>query len=115
MPDDLRVLVCGGRNYDDAIRVQEVLDRVDPVAICHGGARGVDALAGEWARARGVPCHVYEADWGVYGKKAGPLRNKAMLDAFDPDLVIAFPGGPGTENMLTLARKAHVRIMQITK
>lgn len=34
------------------------------------------------------------------------MRNRRMLDEGRPDLVVAFPGGPGTRNMVKLAR-AH--------
>lgn len=120
---EIRALVCGGRAYPDIERVFSILDQVRPQAICHGGASrvdvdtgrrlGADYFAGVWARERGVYCQVFPADWQGLGKRAGYVRNKAMLDSFEPNLVIAFPGGPGTENMMTLARSAHVKIMQV--
>ena len=122
---DLRALVCGGRDYADRKRVFETLDRVNPVTICHGGCSrfvpetasyvGADYLAGVWAKERGVYCQVFPADWRAFGPRAGPMRNKVMLDSFEPDLVIAFPGGRGTESMMTLARRRRVPIMQISR
>lgn len=105
------VLVCGGRDYSDRERVFRVLDRVaqrvEISAIRHGAARGADALAGEWARARGIPEQPFPADWRTHGKRAGPLRNAAMLaeqGAGTPDRVVvcgvAFPGGGGTADMV---------------
>lgn len=38
----LRVLVFGGRDYNDAAMV----DHIDVGCIIHGGARGADTLAG---------------------------------------------------------------------
>jgi hypothetical protein len=124
-PERPRVLVCGGRDYDDTERIFEVLDRINPLTICHGGQAtwvperrgyiGADYLAGLWARERGIYCQVFEADWRAFGPRAGPMRNKVMLDAFEPDLVIAFPGGRGTESMMTLARRRRVPIMQIAR
>lgn len=113
MSDEIRVLVCGGRDYADRAAVFQVLDglhRARPFGlVIHGGARGADALAGEWAAERGVPRLVMKADWKTHGKAAGPIRNQAMLER-KPDAVVAFPGGAGTRDMVRRADKAGVRI-----
>ena len=43
---------------------------------------------------------------------AGPVRNARML-VEKPDLVIAFPGGPGTADMVRRARAAGVEVVEI--
>ena len=75
-----------------------------------GGSRGADTLAANWARTRGVPTEVYDADRQDFGRKAGPLRNGRMLAEGQPDLVVAFPGRAGTANMIEQARAAGVRV-----
>jgi hypothetical protein len=113
-----RVLVCGGRDYSDRDRVFAVLDKLDGGpgidTIIEGGARGADRLAREWAYFQNVPCAVFEADWENQGSFAGPARNKRMLDEGKPDLVIAFPGGRGTADMVRKARKAGVEVVEIS-
>lgn len=107
----MRVLVCGGRDYKDRERMFQILDALSDVdCIIEGGARGADSLAGEWADARSVALEVYPADWNVHGKSAGHIRNQQMLDEGKPDLVIAFPGGRGTANMVLRAEQACVRV-----
>jgi hypothetical protein len=112
-----RVLVCGGRDYADEARVFAVLDKFHAEAgidlIIEGGARGADHLAADWAFQRGVNRDRYNADWEAYGRMAGGIRNKQMLDEGNPDLVIAFPGGSGTRNMIRQARKAGVEVIEI--
>jgi hypothetical protein len=56
----------------------------------------------------------YRADWAKHGRAAGPIRNKQMLEEGKPDLVVAFPGGQGTANMMSQVREAGVRVMAIT-
>jgi predicted Rossmann-fold nucleotide-binding protein len=113
----MRVLVCGGRNYRDHIRVGEALNRLhDKLGIdliIQGGASGADELAFAWARVNGVPEQQFEADWENHGSFAGPMRNKRMLEEGRPDLVIAFPGGRGTADMVKKARKAGVNVVVI--
>lgn len=107
----MKVLVCGGRDYWDRQRVFDELDALPGVsAVIHGGASGADQLAEEWGRSRGMVVREYLPDWKAYGKAAGPIRNKRMLDDGKPDLVLAFPGGRGTENMTMQAHAAGVDI-----
>jgi hypothetical protein len=110
----MRVLVCGGRNYNDYDRVCEVLDDVlasspdGHVTIINGAARGADQLSTRWAKERGEEFVECPADWDAYGKAAGPLRNAAMLDRWHPDMGAVFPGGSGTEDMLCRLFRAGV-------
>lgn len=111
------VLVCGGRTYSDRDAVFEELDllhherRID--VIVHGGAAGADALASEWAKARWVSEQHYPADWATHGNAAGPIRNAQMLREGTPDLVLAFPGGRGTADMIRQAQAAGVHVQEI--
>lgn len=77
-----------------------------------GMARGADTLAAKFAASI---CHVskFPADWDTHGRAAGLIRNQQMLDEGQPDIVIAFPGGRGTEHMKKIARKAGVKVVEI--
>lgn len=112
-----RVLVCGGRTYWDATTLERVLDTLQPAEIAHGSATGADSMAGQWARFRGVPCREYLANWRPDGKKldrgAGPKRNRRMFIEFKPTLVVAFPGGIGTDDMVRQAERAGVQVLRI--
>jgi hypothetical protein len=69
-----------------------------------GGARGADHLAEKWCYTNGVHCAVVTPLWEHYSHGAGPLRNGAML-LLEPELVLAFPGGRGTADMIRQARE----------
>lgn len=125
---NIDVLVCGGRDYDKKDELEFVLDFVldklqnllmsgtvlhnenpmECITIIHGAARGADTLAGEWAESRGLKLKEFPANWTRYDKSAGSLRNKEMLDKNDVQYLIAFPGGTGTQNMITQALKRKV-------
>ena len=113
----MRVLVCGGRDYDNKPRVYEVLDRIHAehtigLLIC-GDAKGADALARRWCTKHGIPLAVFPPAWGKLRKTAGPIRNTWMLKFMKPHLVVAFPGGRGTQNMLTQSEEAGAKIERI--
>lgn len=113
----MRVLVCGGRDYHDKARVFVVLDKLHAEVgidrIIEGGAKGADTWAAQWGGSRGI-LETYHADWENHGSFAGPMRNTRMLNEGRPDLVIAFPGGRGTANMVKQARKSGVQVIEIT-
>lgn len=110
----MKVLVCGGRDYADRELVYVVLDRIHgetPIEfIIQGEADGADALARDWAVSRKVALIGCHADWKKHGRAAGPMRNQDMLDRWEPDVVIAFPGGAGTADMVRRARRAGVPV-----
>ena len=110
----MRILVCGGRDYSDKVYAYHWLDQlhhgVEPVTeVIHGGSSGADEIAGMWARARGIKETAVPANWRLYGRAAGPLRNHRMLE-LKPDRVIAFPGGRGTADMTRQALAAGVSV-----
>ena len=113
-----RVLICGGREYDDARAMANAFDYLrerfpsyNPIII-HGGARGADTLAHIEARRRGWATAEMAANWQVHGKAAGPIRNGWMLN-LRPDLVLAFPGGNGTADMVRQAQRRGVQVIQM--
>lgn len=115
----MKILVCGGRDWRDAGAVNRVLmlvhNRHGVTLVIEGGARGADAMAREWATAHGVHTATVAALWrrpdGTPDPSAGPRRNRAML-LLGPDAVIAFPGGAGTGDMVRAARAAGVRVWE---
>jgi len=86
--------------------------------IIHGGARGIDSIADAITPG---PKERYPADWSQ-GKKAGPMRNRAMLQrlidlqlrrGFEVE-VIAFhddiDSSKGTKNMVRQAQACHIPV-----
>jgi predicted polyphosphate/ATP-dependent NAD kinase len=78
-----------------------------------GNARGADQLGEQWAKNHGFPVEVYPADWETHGRAAGVIRNQQMLET-GVDLLIAFPGGRGTADMVRRARKAGVEVIEVS-
>lgn len=83
------------------------------LTIIQGGAKGADTIAADFATVNWLSEEEYPADWEQHGKAAGFIRNKQMLEEGKPDLVIAFPGGKGTANMVELAKKAGIPVEEV--
>ena len=113
----ISVIVCGGRDYGNWAVVCDTLDQLASerhvARIVHGGATGADVLAVKWARLRNKEVACYEANWKHYKRAAGPIRNADMLRLEKPQLVVAFPGGAGTADMVRQARAAGVEVYEV--
>lgn len=86
----------------------------DNFEVIHGGARGVDYLAGAFARHFDLQLKVFEADWKTHKKAAGFIRNQQMVD-YGADVCLAFPisGGDnkGTFDCMQRAVKAGIPLV----
>lgn len=113
----MKVLICGGRDFRNETLLRTILDQRHGKhsfsRVIEGGTRGVDAMAKRWAWGHQIPVITFKADWARYGPGAGPIRNQQMLDEGQPELVIAFPGGKGTADMVDRARRAGVPVEEI--
>lgn len=116
-----KILVCGGRDYTDRQTIHRTLDATlqkardegyKHIRLIHGAARGADTFSEEWAKLRGISSTAYPANWNLYGKAAGIIRNEQMLDQ-GPNLILAFPGGRGTAHMTSIGKRAGVPVYEV--
>lgn len=107
----MRVLICGGRDFTDSELFEKIMDEYvgKITTVIHGSARGADTLGHLWGLRHNLEILEYPANWN-YGKSAGPIRNAQMLTEGKPEIVIAFPGGKGTQNMIDQAKKAGIPV-----
>lgn len=108
-----KVIVAGYRNYHNKDYVYDKLDEIlksySPCEILEGGASGVDALAKQYAIDNSIPYKEYPANWNLYGRSAGVLRNQEM--ARNGDVLIAFYNGSiGTANMIKEAKSRGLKV-----
>ena len=108
-----KLLISGGRDFEDVDFMVDALAAVmayayEPITeVITGEAIGADTIGKEWADVMGIThtgFPVSESDWNRHGMKAAYLRNEDMLE-YEPDIVIAFPGGNGTQHMIDISRE----------
>ena len=115
----MKILFTGGREWDDAETVDAalcmVLERLglksNEVIVVEGGARGLDTTAHRIAADLGCKVMTFPAEWSKYGRSAGIIRNRRMLDTA-PDLVLGFhsdlKSSKGTKDCVSEARKRKI-------
>ena len=119
-----RLIVAGGRDFNNYILLSETLDSVlkrytdSETIIVTGCCRGADALGERYAKEHGIPVKRFPADWLQYGKAAGPIRNRDMAEyaSEGEGVLVAFWDGKsrGTASMIRLAEKYGLLIKTIT-
>ena len=114
----MRVLVCGSRHSDDVHLVFETLDALHarrPISfLIERGATGADKYAAAWADQANVRSQAFRAEWMRYGADAETIRDQQVIEQGSPDLVVAFPGGRGTADMVRRARAASIEVIEVT-
>ncbi len=111
-----RVLICGGVSFSDEELFNKTLDEMidkDNIVLVSGHAKGADTFAELYAEKHGIEIKVFPPEWSKYGRAAGPIRNKQMLDYIseaEEKFVIAFWNGQskGTKNTIETAKKMGI-------
>jgi hypothetical protein len=123
----VRVVIYGGRDWDDQVRMNLVLDRLHEerrfTEVLNGGQVSRDK-SGAWSTGRtirplfgpglrGIRVRYFYALWGMHGRAAGPIRNGRMVAEGKPELGIQFPGGAGTRNMRGHLDRAKIEVIEV--
>jgi len=109
-----RVLITGSRTWPNPQLIGQVLDELweelGPYVFVHGAARGADMMGAVHQQRNRRPVEAHPADWSRYGKRAGYVRNKEMVDA-GADVCVAFihNGSRGATMCARLAEDAGIQ------
>lgn len=110
----MKIIVAGSRDFENYELLKNKLDKLlinqKEVQIVSGGCRGTDKLGERYAKENGYSLKIFKADWGKYGKKAGPLRNKQMAEYAEGLVAFYKEGSKGTKNMIEEAGKMGLKI-----
>jgi len=114
----MKIAIVGGRDFYNTILLQDTLINyckerdLHPrnIAIVSGGASGADTLAEMFADRYNIRKIIFKADWNLYGKQAGFVRNHHIIN--EADVVFAFWDGKskGTSHSIELAKKANKKL-----
>jgi hypothetical protein len=113
----VRIIVTGSRSHCDVQLVERELDKLHRRAsinvIIHGCCGAQAGAIEHWARLNGLSVVRYSPNWERFGHRGESLRNSFMLEDSRPDLVVAFPGGHGTADLVLRARTVGIAVIEI--
>lgn len=117
----MKVLICGDRHWTDRELIRSWLSKLQDWGydtVLEGKASGADSIAGEEAKLMGMTVLEFPAEWQRYGRAAGPIRNRQMLDQL-PSLVVAFhkniSASRGTKDTLEEAKKRCIETILVER
>jgi hypothetical protein len=112
-----RIIIAGGRDFKNPKLLEKtvisyILENIgkgkrNEITIVGGKAKGADSLGEEFAKKYGLEFKPFPANWDKYGKAAGHIRNKEMMEFAKQEEghLIAFWDGKsrGTKNMVEIS------------
>ena len=109
----MKIAVIGSRSVGSIDLAKYLPDNVS--CIISGGAKGVDSIAAEYARANGIELQEFLPDYSKYPGRVAPLKRNDLIVAAC-DMVMAFWDGvsKGTKYTIDRARKAGKRVQIIS-
>lgn len=117
--DTLKIIIAGSRDFDNYDLLEETMsnflkENTNNVEIVSGTARGADRLGEKFAENHGYQVKRFPANWNLYGKSAGPIRNRKMAEYASEGHGILFVfwdgASKGTKNMIDLAEKYGLEV-----
>ena len=105
-------MIAGSRTFNDYTKAEKIISDYlrknyfgKEIVVVSGGCRGADKIGERYAGEKGLKKVIFGAEWGKYGRAAGPIRNEKMAKV--ADCVICFWDGKsaGTKSMINLAKK----------
>jgi hypothetical protein len=112
------VIVSGSRTITDYDVVKQVIESSpwfgSIAQVYVGDAKGVDALVVRWCKENGIGYTIFRAEWGRYGRSAGPERNGEMIQQGGEALIAVWDGeSKGTKDMMRQARKHSIPVHSV--
>lgn len=111
-----KLIVAGNRTFTDWEFFTSVMNSINfsRIQIVEGGAEGVDEMAKRYAVINNISFRTFDAEWKIYGKAAGPIRNKQMAEYADGLLAFWDGKSKGTQNMIETAKKLKLKVKVIS-
>ena len=107
----MKLSIIGSRSFFDYTMLEKILNKEKIDILVSGGAIGADSLGEQYAENNNIPTLIFKPDWKRFGRAAGFIRNKDIID--NSDKVIAFWDGKskGTLNSINLAKKQNKKVI----
>ncbi len=109
----VRTIIAGSRELKGGyLLLSEAIKKIDWEITCviSGSARGMDMLGERWAVKHNIRLEKFPADWKMFGKRAGILRNCKMAENADALLAVWNGKSNGTEHMIRIAKAMKLKV-----
>jgi hypothetical protein len=111
----MKVIIAGSRTINNIELVEKAIKEsgFEITEVVCGCCEGVDTQGELWALKNGIPVKQFPADWKKFGKSAGPLRNKEMVNYGEALLAIHANNSKGTRHIIDYAKRKGIPVFVI--
>ena len=106
-----KIMICGSRSINNESLIFEKLNAAlvnnSDMILVSGGAKGVDSIGEAWAKSHNIQIQQYKPDWKRYGRGAGIVRNKIMIEASDYVFIFWDGISKGTKSVIDFCIKLN--------
>lgn len=113
----MKYVIFGSRDFTDFNLLSTIIESTnsykngDITEIISGGAGGADSLGSRFAREHNIPLVLMLAEWAIYGRGAGYLRNTKMAEHADKGICFWDGQSRGTKQMLLECKKRGIPVL----
>lgn len=108
----MNLAIVGSRTYPNLYLVSEYINTLSKnTVIISGGAKGVDTIAKITAFQLHMSYKEFPANWKLYGKKAGFLRNIEIVNYANKIVAFWDSQSKGTLSTIRLAHEYNKRLL----
>lgn len=103
----IKLAIIGSRSFNDKHKLELAINQLnlDIDTVVSGGAMGADKLGEEWAKNHDKKVELHLPEWSKYGRSAGIIRNKAIVQSCDFCLVFWDGKSKGTNSSIVQCQK----------
>jgi len=108
----MKTIIAGSRSITDYNILQEAIieSQFMITRIISGHAKGVDELGEKYAAINNIPLDIFPANWNLFGKSAGIIRNREMARHADTLIAIWDGTSKGTKHMIDVADEKGLKV-----
>lgn len=110
----MKIAIVGSRTITDYSLLEQIWNKLklnhDSHIIISGAANGVDKIARDFALNNNLGLVEYRAEWEKYGKSAGFIRNKTIINECEICIAIWDGESKGTAHDIRLCKEMKKRL-----
>ena len=115
----MKLAIIGSRTFNNNEllnnKINEFYNIKNITKIISGGAYGADKLAEKFAKCNNIETEIYLPNWLKFGKSAGYIRNKLIIENCDEVIAFWDTKSPGTKLSIDICKKINkpIKIIKI--
>ena len=114
----MNIIIAGSRTFTEYSIISRTVNMIlakwrfnkEFDILYSGCAKGVDTLAIDYAKEKGIKYKEFPANWEIHGNDAGPIRNSKMIASADG--LVAFWDGKSkdTKDIIGKAERKGIKV-----